>query len=380
MGRHGENIRKRKDGRWEARVLTGYDEQGKARYHSIYAKSYSEVKERRTEWIRTTDLSQPLILSNTLKITVAQLMNEWLYSKQDIVKESTYVHYTRIIQKHINPVLGSYYLSAVTTDMINSYLRQKLHSGNLKTGYGLSPKTVADIRSIILQAMDFARYKKYPCIIDNRLFFPRSAPCQISVFSLEEQMSLEKILYCSTDAFKLGVLLSLYSGLRIGELCALQWKDIHFNDGTLRISKTIIRIQDTDSFSSQKTKLLITHPKTNSSYRIIPLPSFILKLLLEHKQPPDYYLLTASPQPMEPRSCLSRYKRLLRISGVKPYSFHTLRHTFATRCIENGFDAKTLSEILGHASVTTTLQRYVHPSMDIKRAQMERLEFLTVRT
>lgn len=381
MGRHGENIRKRKDGRWEARLVTGYDENNKARYHSIYGKTYSEVKEKRNEWLRKTDLSKPLSLaqSNLHKITFSQLMNEWLYSKQDVVKESTYVHYMRIIQNHINPELGHYYVTAITTDIIDSFLRNKLHTGNLQTGNGLSAKTVADIRSVILQGLDFAQQKKYPCAVDRKLFYPRSTPNRINVLSSEEQITLEENLYYNMNSFKLGILLTLYSGLRIGELCALQWRDIHLTDGTLHISKTIIRIQDTDPFSSQKTKLLLSHPKTNSSYRIIPLPTFILNLLQENVQLPEYYLLTDSLQPIEPRSCLSRYKRLLRVTGLKSYTFHTLRHTFATRCIESGFDAKSLSEILGHASVSTTLQRYVHPSMDIKRAQMERLETLTVK-
>lgn len=378
MGRRGENIRKRKDGRWEARMLAGYDEHNRAKYHSIYGKSYADVKEKRNNWLRTHDMSKPVVPSNTYKITVAQLMNEWLYSKQDIVKESTYVHYMRIIQNHINPELGDFHLSAVTTDMMDSFLRRKLHTGNLVTAAGLSPKTVSDIRSVILQGFDYARRRNYPCVADTKLFYPRSIPEQIQILSIEEQIQLEKVLYRNINSFKSGILVTLYSGLRIGELCALQWKDIHLKEGTLHISKTLIRIQDTNPSSQQKTKLLITQPKTNNSFRIIPLPSFILKILQQFVQPPDHYLLTGTFSPLEPRSCLSKYKRLLRIAGLKSYTFHTLRHTFATRCVENGFDAKSLSEILGHSSVSTTLQRYVHPSMDLKRAQMERLSILTV--
>lgn len=380
MGRHGENIRKRKDGRWEARVISGYDANNKARYYSIYGKTYAEVKEKRVEWLRKIDLAKPLLLnqSNPHKFTVAQLTDEWIRSKKDMVKESTYVHYSRIIHNHIVPELGDFYISALTTDIIDSFLRKKLHTGNLETGGPLSPKTVSDIRSVVLQVLEYARIRKYPCDVNNRIFCPRSASNRIKVFSLEEQQSLEKLLYYNTNAFKLGILVTLYSGLRIGEVCALQWKDIHLKEGTIYISKTIIRIQDTDPFSTQKTKLMVTHPKTDTSHRIIPLPSFILKFLESNEQTPDYFLLTGSLHPLEPRSCLAKYKRLLRIAGLKSYTFHTLRHTFATRCIENGFDAKSLSKILGHASVSTTLQRYVHPSMDLKRAQMEKLKGLSI--
>lgn len=381
MGRHGENIRKRKDGRWEARIIAGYDMNNKPRYYSIYGKTYAEVKEKRIEWLRKVDLTKPLPLNQNTphKLTVTQLTEEWLRSKQDMVKESTYAHYMRVIRNHIIPELGDYYISTLTTDIIDSYLRKKLHTGNLETGGALSPKTVSDIRSVILQILEYARIRKYPCDVDNHIFCPRSGTNRIKVFSLEEQRMFEKLLYYNMSSFKLGMLVTLYSGLRIGEICALQWKDIYIKEGTLHISKTIIRIQDTDPFSSKKTKLMITHPKTDTSYRIIPLPSFILKLLDDNKQPPEYYLLTNTLHPLEPRSCLDKYKRLLRVAGLKPYTFHTLRHTFATRCIENGFDAKSLSEILGHASVSTTLQRYVHPSLDLKRAQMERLEILTIR-
>lgn len=174
-------------------------------------------------------------------------------------------------------------------------------------------------------------------------------------------------------------MITLYGGLRIGEICALQWKDIHFDTGTIHITKTIIRIQELDPYSNTRTKLLITHPKTTSSHRIIPMPSFIMATLKDYQQSPDDFILTGTRKHLEPRSCLARYKRILRQAGLESFTFHTLRHTFATRCVESGFDAKSLSEILGHTNVNTTLQRYVHPSMELKRAQMERLEKLSLQ-
>ena len=380
MGRHGENIRKRKDGRWEARLIAGYDEHNKARYYSIYGKTYAEVKEKRLEWIRRNDFSMPSlpVPANMPKMPFEQLINEWLSSKRDTVKESSYVHYHRLAKNHIIPVLGHYYVAALTTDILDAFLRQKLHSGNLVNGGPLSPKTVSDIRSILLQCLAYARSLKYNCPVDCKLFSPRSSSEKIKVLSVEEQILFENLLYYNMDSFRLGTLLTLYSGLRIGEICALQWKDIYLDEGTLHINKTLIRIQDTGHQATAKTKLLITQPKTNTSQRVIPLPGFMLQLLRENQLMPDCYVLTGTMSPLEPRCCLVKYKRLLRIAGLPPYTFHTLRHTFATRCVENGFDAKSLSEILGHANVNTTLQRYVHPSMNLKRAQMERLTSLAL--
>lgn len=381
MGRHGENIRKRSDGRWEARMISGYDLNGKARYHSIYGKTYSEVKAKKNEWLRTVDYSKPAPISglSLQKITVTQLLQEWLEFKKDTVKESTYAHYYRLIENHILPTFGNYYISALQADQINAFLKTKLHNGKLTDNSPLSPKTVSDIRSILMQGIAYARQQKYPCGIEGQIFYPRQVSTPIKVLPLEEQHSLERILYHNTTPYKLGLLLTLYCGLRIGELCALQWKDIHLDDGTILISKTLLRIQDTNPFSASKTKVIITQPKTLTSARTIPLPSFLIRLLAEYQASPECYLLSGTPKPTEPRSCLAKFKRLLRAAGLESYTFHTLRHTFATRCIENGFDVKSLSEILGHATINITLQRYVHPSMELKRSQMERLANLIAK-
>lgn len=377
MGRHGENIRKRKDGRWEARIIVGYDLNGKAKYHSIYGKTYAETKEKRNELLRNADKLLTITpKKNSQKITVTELTEEWLRSKQDAVKESTYAHYSRIVRKHILPELGSLYVSSLTTDLLNDFLKQKLHSGNLKTKEGMSAKSVADIRSILIQNIEFARQNKYICPVEGRLFFPHAEPNRIEVLSLAEQSQLETVLFSNMKPFHLGILVTLYGGLRIGEICALQWKDIHLNSRTIHITKTLLRIENTTRFSSTKTRLILTQPKTLTSHRSIPLPSFLIDILKEYRESPDDYLLTGTSFPLEPRACLAKYKRLLRQAGLRPYTFHALRHTFATRCVGNGFDAKSLSEILGHSNVNTTLQRYVHPSMELKREQMERLERL----
>ena len=193
-----------------------------------------------------------------------------------------------------------------------------------------------------------------------------------------EQEQLEQILFHNPEPLKIGILIALYGGLRIGELCALQWGNLHLETGTVTVNRTLIRIRDLAPNALRKTKLLIDHPKTESSNRIIPLPSFIIDLLREHRQNDESYLLTGTFMYLEPRTCREKYKKILEKAGLRPFTFHALRHTFATRCIESNFDVKSLSEILGHSNISTTLQRYVHPSLELKREQMERLEKISI--
>lgn len=381
MGRRGENIRKRKDGRWEARIICGYDLKGKAKYRSLYGKTYLEVKSKRNQMIQNDFASvsgEDGKDGSKKRVTFEQVMREWLASKKGFVKESTFVHYTLILEKHIFPDLGGYCFSALTSEIINDFLRKKLNCGRLDGKGGLSSKTVTDIRSVLLLGLEFARQNEYPCVVNTKVFCPKNRQPSIKVMTREEQCRLEKYLFSHPEPLELGILTALYGGLRIGEVCALCWGDFQFENGTLQVNKTMLRIQNLNTNEPQKTKILIDCPKTMNSCRLIPLPSFILDFLARHKCDNSAYILTGNITYMEPRVCLSKYKQILKQAGLKSFTFHTLRHTFATRCVEMGFDTKSLSEILGHANVNTTLQRYVHPSMEIKKEQMEKLEKISI--
>lgn len=376
MGRRGENIRKRKDGRWEARFISRYDLEGKAVYRSVYGKTYLEAKEKRNALIGKETGGSDTGTSayrELKKITVGQLLEEWLNWKKDMVKESTFVRYNSLINKHILPELGSYYLSSLTVEVVNAFLRGKLRGGKPEGKNGLSAKTVLDIRSVLILSFEYARQQKYPCLVAGKLFSPRNQQPAIQVLTREEQEKLEEILFDDPQPIELGILIALYGGLRVGEICALQWEDIQLENGIVRVSKTMMRIPDLDSDSTRKTKILIDCPKTESSNRIIPLPTFLVAFLSEYRREGDAYILTGTKSWMEPRLCQRRYKKVLKRANLPCFTFHTLRHTFATRCVERGFDLKSLSEILGHANVSTTLQRYAHPSLDVKKEQMERL-------
>ena len=373
MPRRGENIRKRKDGRWEGRIIIGYDLRGKARYRSVYGHSYQEVKEKKNLLalsLRTEANCSAGQGKEYLRLTFAQIMEEWLNNRKDSIKESTYTQYAFMLHKYILSELGDQPLSALSSDMLSEFLKNKLCSGRADGKGGLSPKTVADIRSILLQGISFARERKYPCAVDTKIFYPKTRQPNIDVLTKAEQKKLEQTLFQSSDPIRLGIMIALYGGLRIGEVCALQWGDFNYTAGTVRISKTLIRIKDLTRDSFKKTKVIIDKPKTEHSNRIIPLPSFLMEFMRQEAKGENCYVLTGI--------CLKQYKQVLEQAGLPSFTFHALRHTFATRCVENGFEIKALSEILGHSNVSTTLQRYVHPSIECKREQMERLEKLSV--
>ena len=176
----------------------------------------------------------------------------------------------------------------------------------------------------------------------------------------------------SENPFELGILVCAFTGLRVGELCGLKWQDIDFKNEVLHIERTVSRIicnQD----SAEKTEILIGSPKTDYSKRDIPIPDFLLTILKIYRRESSYYLLTGTLNCMEPRNVQKRFKTLLKRCGIPNRKFHALRHSFATMCIEKGFDIKTLSELLGHASVKTTMDIYVHSNLEQKKTYMNRL-------
>lgn len=379
MGRRGENIHRRKDGRWEARVIQSHDFTGKAKYRYFYGKTYTEAKEKRNLFLaeKKEDSGQGR-QSLRQQVRFGQILIEWLESKKGTIKESTYANYLRLIETHLSPELGELYLAEITSEVLEQYLKNKLCSGRLDGKGGLSPKTVSDMRSVLRMVVEYAHQHHYPCYIKSNMFCPKSRPPKIQVLTRQEQEKLESFLFGKSDPLCFGVLAALYGGLRIGEVCALRWEDFHFESGTLCINKTLIRIRDVAPNAVSKTKLLIETPKTDAADRVIPLPEFLMCYLKKYQKDPKCYLLTGTERYLEPRRYLMKYKKMLRQAGMEEITFHALRHTFATRCVENGFDAKSLSEILGHANVNTTLQRYVHPSMEQKKEQMNMLGKISV--
>lgn len=370
MPRRGENIHKRKDGRWEARIITKQIN-NQTKYKSVYAHSYSDLKAKLKE-LDTVQINN----SGNKKILFKDVAFEWLNNIKPSVKSSTYSRYYNIVEKHIVPYFVKTKIANVNNSIVEDFIQEKYKNGRLDGKGGLSPKSVHDIYSILIQIIKFAEKKNY---INNFLYnvtLPKLEQYSCNVFNNSDKIKLERYVRLGTDLKKLGILLVMYTGIRIGELCALKWSDIDIENGSLSITKTLQRIKNTDKNIETKTKIIIAQPKSQKSIRIIPLQSFLVEILkdFKNKYSDNAYLLTGSElKHTEPRAYEKIYKSYLKQCNISNIKFHALRHTFATTAVEKNFDPKSLSEILGHSTVRFTLDRYVHPSEKIKRENMERL-------
>lgn len=374
MSRRGENIYKRKDGRWEGRYIKNYTADNKPKYGYVYGKTYSEVKEKliRAKAVPTSNVS----VNKAKSVSFNEVLTLWLLSVQRNVKEATYARYFHLVETHIRPKLGVYALDLITPSVIECYINELLTHGRLDGKGGLSPKTATEILTIIKTVIDHAQYLGYGVSMTPTKINIKKKENHIRVLSASEQQQLERVLLTNIDTVKFGVLLSLYTGIRLGELCALRWNCVDLKLGIIKVQQTMQRIQNTDPTEERRTKIIFTDPKTQTSSRTIPLPAAILLIANSFQASPNSFVLTGSPEKyIEPRTMQNHFKRIIRESGIPNVNYHALRHTFATRCVEVGFEIKTLSEILGHATVNITLNRYVHSSFELKRQNMNKLKF-----
>ena len=297
-----------------------------------------------------------------------EVAESWLQRKKEDVRESTYAMYYQKIHRYIIPSLGEIRLQELTEDQLNGFLKQLTNEG------GLSWKTASDIRSVLKMMLEWAALNGCPEVGNMRLYMPSPLPQPMEILTIKEQRKLEGYLLKNMSEVHLGLLLSLYAGLRIGEVCGLKWGDIDFRKGTMTIRRTVMRIQETNKMSDHRTKVMITQPKTYNSNRTIPVVKDVLEYLKVFRKGSETFVLTGTLICMEPRTLTVHYKRILSAAGISSYKYHALRHTFATRCVEQGIDVKTLGEIMGHSSVKITMDRYVHPTMDFKKKQISRLK------
>lgn len=369
MARRGENIHKRKDGRWEARIIIK-QANNKTKYKYVYAHSYTEIKNK----LQGFDTSKVNLDCNNMLFN--EVATKWLKSIKSTIKQSTYANYDNMVKKHIAPYFEFFKTTDVDNNVLQDFISKKHQNGRLNKKGGLSAKTVHDIYSVLLQILKFAEKNKYISHFDYEIDLPKIEERFCDILSEADKRRLENHMRLNTDFKKVGILLVMYTGIRIGELCALKWNDIDLENGFINITKTLQRIKNTDENSSQKTKIIIDKPKSQKSIRKIPLQSFLLEILsgLKSSCSPNSFLLTGSQTKFtEPRAYEKTYKKYLKECNIPNIKFHALRHTFATNAVEKNFDTKSLSEILGHSTVRFTLDRYVHPSDKIKRENMERL-------
>jgi len=358
MPRKGENIYKRRDGRWEGRYKTGYTEFGKAKYHSVYGHSYAEVKEKLLT-IKTASAAS-IIVSN---LTVKELFDEWLSAVKRRVKPSTYANYRMKVEKHIIPEFGGLRYDLLCTSMINTFIENKIQTG-------LSVKYVSDIIIVFKTMAKYAaKIHGFQNMLEN-ITLSRKRQKELLMLTALQQRQLCRYLLNNLNLTTICVLLSLYTGIRVGEVCGLMWGDIDFERNILTIKRTVQRI----STGSHGTKIIVDTPKSRASLRSIPIPNIIMKLLRDTRSNNNHFILSGSSTIIEPRTLQRRFQTILKKSDLPSVNYHCLRHMFATNSLQAGFDVKTLSEILGHSSAETTLNRYVHSSMERKRACMNLIQ------
>jgi integrase len=299
---------------------------------------------------------------------------EWLKEYQQFAKEATFATYSMGVVNHIIPSLGDYALDELTEKRIQETALYWLREGRCDGTGGLSHKSVRDLLVIVKTSIKAAQKRLGMDVAPIEVRLPQVTSARtVEIFSPSELLLLVDAVKKHPSSKNAGILLALYAGLRIGELCALQWKDIDFERGSLFVRRTVQRIYARTVEGNTVAKIVISSPKTRSSLREIPLASILEPTLQSVRDHDECYLVTKKRSFLEPRSYRSYYGRFLKRAGIAHSSFHKLRHTFATQLIEQGADVKTVSELLGHASVNTTLNLYVHPQLEQKRRCIEML-------
>ena len=292
--------------------------------------------------------------------TIREIALAWKSDKRRYVKQSTYAAYVLILENHILPMFGD--CETLSEKLVQEFVLQKLNDG-------LSIKTVKDILIVLKMVMKFGvknewmNYQewdiKYPTTETNK---------EIEVLTVAHHKKILDFIKQNFTFRNLGIYISLTTGLRIGEICGLKWSDINTDNGTITVNRTIERIYIVEG-ERKHTELIINTPKTKNSCREIPMNKELLAMMKPLKKVvnTDFYVLTNEEKPTEPRTYRNYYHRLMARLGIPRLKYHGLRHSFATRCIESNCDYKTVSVLLGHANITTTLNLYVHPNMEQKK-------------
>ena len=282
--------------------------------------------------------------------TVGKLSAIYLSDKTGKVKDSTLKCYQFNIRKYILPHLGSRVAAEMAVEDVDDYMEALLER--------YSPKLVREVASLLLAILRIAGVN-----FTGEVALPKVRQKAVEVFTKPELLKIGKTVLHRPDETGLGILLTAYTGIRLGELCGLQWQDVNVDAGTLHVQRTVERIAQ----AGGGTCLTVQTPKTESSDRWIPIPQEMLRILDAGHRQPEAYLLTGGETLPDPRTCQYRYKALLNRCGVGYRSFHALRHTFATHALTSGVDAKTLSGILGHTNASFTLDTYTHVTSDMQK-------------
>ncbi len=298
--------------------------------------------------------------------TIREIAAAWKEYKRPYVKQSTMAAYVLILENHILPTFGED--NSLPEQSVQAFVLHKIESG-------LSTKSVKDILIVLKMVMKFGVKKEWMTYYEWDIKYPPSSENKVlDVLSVTNHRKILNHIQSHFTFMGLGIYISLSTGLRIGEICALKWSDINVTDGILTVNRTIERIYIIEG-EKKHTELVINTPKTKNSCREIPMNKELLGMLKPLKKVvnDDYYILTNDERPTEPRTYRNYYKRLMEKLDIPKLKYHGLRHSFATRCIEVGCDYKTVSVLLGHSNISTTLNLYVHPNMEQKKRCIDKV-------
>lgn len=298
--------------------------------------------------------------------TINQITEEWKEEKKKYVKKSTYAAYQLLIQNHIKPYFGDLY--EVNEEKVQQFVFDKLDAG-------LSEKTIRDIIIVLKMILKFGIKNGYLEYIQIDARFPsKQERKNLDVLSKADQKKFMEHLRNNFTFKNLGIFICLSTGMRIGEICGLRWCDVDTAEGVIKVRHTLQRIYIIEG-ETRHTELLLDTPKTANSVRDIPMSSELLKMLksLNKVVNENYYVISNDIKPIEPRTYRNYYKKLCKQLDIPELKFHGLRHSFATRCIESKADYKTVSVLLGHSNISTTLNLYVHPNKEQKKKTIDKM-------
>ena len=294
------------------------------------------------------------------KKTIREIAEAWKEYKRPYVKQSTMAAYVLILENHVLPEFGDN--DSLHEHDVQAFVLKKIE-------HGLSAKSVKDILIVLKMVMKFGVKNEWMNHYEWDIKFPvNNQPKELEVLSVANHRKILDYVQHNFTFMSLGIYISLSTGLRIGEICALKWSDINVADGKITVQRTIERIYMVEG-EKKHTQLVINTPKTVNSCREIPISKELLAMVKPMKKVvnTDFYVLTNEDKPTEPRTYRNYYNRLMEKLDIPKLKYHGLRHSFATRCIEAGCDYKTVSVLLGHSNISTTLNLYVHPNMEQKK-------------
>ena len=371
MARRGENIYKRKDGRWEGRYIKGRKPDGKPRFGSVYGGSYSKVKNKLLPLKAAYCEKSPE--ARCTKPFRDYLLADLAERRRGSIKASTYDSYFRIVHNHILPELGATPMHHLTAQQVHGFLLN-LHN------QGLSDGTISNIfrylSGVTRSAVKSGALARDPI---EGIAPPKQRQKAVRALSRAEQQRLERAALSALEDNEKGngleVILALYTGMRVGEICALRWEDVDFDSGVIHVRHTLQRLSMHGG--GTKTGVQIGSPKSDSSQRQIPMNDYILRILRDcHRRAKGEFVVPGRREYTEPRVIQYRFERLLEQAQVPRVGFHALRHSFATRCMELNIDVAAVSKLLGHSSVKLTLDVYTDSLLEHRRDAVHKLDGL----